>query len=58
MKCYYLGEFEAFVDDGPMVTWACFHPDSGTDVEHPTDCPAQFGGDCLFEGGPFTGPVD
>ncbi|MFQ5465202.1 MAG: hypothetical protein ACE5EI_04665 [Thermodesulfobacteriota bacterium] len=58
MECYYLGEMEAYYDYEGMVTWACFHPESGTDMEHPTDCPVQYGGQCLFEGGPFKGPVD
>lgn len=57
MDCYYLGQYEASVDDAAMVTWSCFHPEAGTDTEHPTDCPVQFGGECLFNGGPFKGPV-
>jgi len=57
MECCYLGEFEANVDDAPFVTRACFHPESGTTVDSPTDCPAVYGNPCLFEGGPFTEPV-
>lgn len=57
MECFYLGQYEASVDDAGFVTWSCFHPESGTDTEHPTDCPMEFGGKCLFEGGPFSGPV-
>ena len=56
MKCYYLGEFEANVDEEPFVTEACFHPASGTTVDSPVDCPAVYGNPCLFEGGPFEGP--
>jgi hypothetical protein len=58
MECYYLGEFEANVDDAAFVTWACFHPRGGTTIESPTDCPAMYGNPCLFEGGPFDGPVE
>ncbi|GMR05016.1 MAG: hypothetical protein BMS9Abin23_0940 [Thermodesulfobacteriota bacterium] len=57
MECYYLGEFEANVDDAAFVTWACFHPESSNSVDSPVDCPAMYGNPCLFEGGPFKGPV-
>ncbi len=43
MRCYYIGQFEANVDDEPFITWACFHPESKTTVEIPVDCPVEFG---------------
>ncbi len=58
MRCWYIGQFEANVDDEPFITWACFHPESKTTLEVPVDCPVEFGNPCLFEGGPFEAGIE